>query len=231
MNGFPLSKNLKRSLRTDTVTQVLGILGKDITFPYSKPQKDLAMFGSYLTKSSLFSPPSTQWIPTEETKKHLRVPSPEARKECLDLTQTLKTRMTSLIRGPNFLNATRLGLPTLDNQPLIPATPVARKPVGYCKPTIKTLPRPNSSSRLLPIHQVEFLPCNEKESSKAKQSTSIKSSCHSTILSLMRRTGLFGDMEISFGVAEAKKRIWTTSEGSSVWKQASKAIVFAFSPH
>jgi hypothetical protein len=39
-----------------------------------------------------------------------------------------------------------------------------------------------------------------------------------------------GETEISFGVAEAKKRIRTSAEWSSAWRRASKGIVFAF-PH
>ena len=42
------------------------------------------------------------------------------------------------------------------------------------------------------------------------------------------RTGCLGDTEISFGVAEVKKRIRTAAEWSSAWRRASKAIVFAF---
>ena len=44
------------------------------------------------------------------------------------------------------------------------------------------------------------------------------------------RTGCLGDMEITFGVSEPKKRISTTAEWSSAWIKASKAISFAF-PH
>ena len=44
------------------------------------------------------------------------------------------------------------------------------------------------------------------------------------------RTGRLGDTEISFGVAEPKKKISTAAEWSSSWRRASKAISFAF-PH
>ena len=44
------------------------------------------------------------------------------------------------------------------------------------------------------------------------------------------RTGRLGDTEITFGVAEPKKRISTAAEWSSSWRRASKAISFAF-PH
>ena len=44
------------------------------------------------------------------------------------------------------------------------------------------------------------------------------------------RTGRLGDTEITFGVAEPKKRISTAAEWSSAWRRASKAISFAF-PH
>ena len=44
------------------------------------------------------------------------------------------------------------------------------------------------------------------------------------------RTGHLGDMEISFGVSEPKKRISSAAEWSTAWRRASKAICFAF-PH
>jgi hypothetical protein len=44
------------------------------------------------------------------------------------------------------------------------------------------------------------------------------------------RTGRLGDAEISFGVAEAKKRVSTAAEWSTAWRRASRAITFAF-PH
>ena len=44
------------------------------------------------------------------------------------------------------------------------------------------------------------------------------------------RTGRLGDTEISFGVAEPRKRISTAAEWSTAWRRASKAIGFAF-PH
>ena len=44
------------------------------------------------------------------------------------------------------------------------------------------------------------------------------------------RTGRLGETEISFGVAEAKKRVSTAAEWSTAWKRASKAIGFTF-PH
>ena len=44
------------------------------------------------------------------------------------------------------------------------------------------------------------------------------------------RTGRLGETEISFGVAEPKKKVRTAAEWSSAWRRASKAIAFAF-PH
>jgi hypothetical protein len=44
------------------------------------------------------------------------------------------------------------------------------------------------------------------------------------------RTGRLGETEISFGIAEPKKRISSASEWSAAWRRASKAISFAF-PH
>ena len=50
------------------------------------------------------------------------------------------------------------------------------------------------------------------------------------VVSDEERTGRLGETEISFGVAEAKKRVSTAAEWSTAWKRASKAIGFAF-PH
>ena len=44
------------------------------------------------------------------------------------------------------------------------------------------------------------------------------------------RTGRLGETEITFGIAEAKKRVSTAAKWSTAWKRASKAIGFA-SPH
>ena len=44
------------------------------------------------------------------------------------------------------------------------------------------------------------------------------------------RTGCLGDTEITFGVAEPKKRISTAAKWSLSWRRSSKAISFAF-PH
>ena len=44
------------------------------------------------------------------------------------------------------------------------------------------------------------------------------------------RTGRLGDTEITFGVAEPRKRVSTAAEWSAAWRRASKAIGFAF-PH
>ena len=67
------------------------------------------------------------------------------------------------------------------------ASPVAKKPVGYCDHTIETSPEPSSSSSLLPIAQPESLPLSGNESSKEMLSTLTKSSHRSTMLSLMKR--------------------------------------------
>ena len=176
--------------RTKAVTQVLGILGRTLLSRIVNPRK--RPHSAHTSPKSFPSNlPSTEWIPTEGMSKHPRVSSPGLRKECQDMTvdptQSLKTRMTNPIREPNSSNLTCLGMLTQINQQLIPANPVARKPVGYCEPTIETSPRPNFLSKSLPVHQAEFPLRNGNESSKAKQSTSIKSSHHSTMLSLMKR--------------------------------------------
>ena len=45
------------------------------------------------------------------------------------------------------------------------------------------------------------------------------------------RTGCLGEAEITFGVAEVKKRVASAAEWSIAWKRASKAISFAFPHH
>jgi hypothetical protein len=50
------------------------------------------------------------------------------------------------------------------------------------------------------------------------------------VVSDEERTGRLGETEITFGVAEAKKRVSSAAEWSTTWKRASKAIGFAF-PH
>ena len=92
-----------------------------------------------------------------------------------------------LIRNPNLLNQRCLGTQPLNPPILTLATPVARKPVGYCEPTTETSRRRNSLSRSPPNHQAVSHHRNGNEFSKEKPSTSTKSSRHSIMLSLMRR--------------------------------------------
>ena len=80
-----------------------------------------------------------------------------------------------------------LGTQNPPNLHLSLATPVAKKPVGYFEPSIEMSPKPNSSSRLHTTLPQESPHLNESVSLKKMPSTSIKSSHHSTILSLMKR--------------------------------------------
>ncbi|KAF8804743.1 hypothetical protein BYT27DRAFT_7225344 [Phlegmacium glaucopus] len=66
-------------------------------------------------------------------------------------------------------------------------TPVAKKPIGYCEPTTKTCPKPNSLSKLHQTHQPEYHHPSGNKSSEEMPLISIKSSRHSTMLSLMKR--------------------------------------------
>ena len=96
--------------------------------------------------------------------------------------------MTSPQKGKNFSSPTCHGLLTqeLPLQAVI-ATPVARKPVGFCEPTTSTSPRPSSMSKSLLPHQQVSLPPSGSTSSKEMLLISTTSSCHSIMLSLMRR--------------------------------------------
>ena len=95
--------------------------------------------------------------------------------------------MTKDTKNLSLSNPTCRGSPPRSNQSLVLATPVARKPVGYCDTTIETYRKQNSLSKSPPNHLSESLPLSGNESSKVTQSTSTKSLHHSTILSLMKR--------------------------------------------
>ena len=103
------------------------------------------------------------------------------------MDQTTKTKEKIVSRRKDFVNPTCLGTPTLQNHPSTLSTPAAKKHVNYYELTTATSPKPNSLSKSPLILHPEFLHLNGNESSKAIQSTSTKSSRHSTILSLMKR--------------------------------------------
>ena len=67
------------------------------------------------------------------------------------------------------------------------ATPVARKPVGFFELSTETSPKLSSSSKSQEILPRESRLPSGREFSKETQSTSTRSSRHSTMLSLMRR--------------------------------------------
>ena len=67
------------------------------------------------------------------------------------------------------------------------ATPVAKKPVGYCKPTTEMFQRQNSLSKLPQLLPAESLHLNGNKSLKEKQLTLIRSLRLSTMFSLMKR--------------------------------------------
>ena len=102
-----------------------------------------------------------------------------------NLSQT--TRKASPPRSSGFWSQTCPGTEKQMNLPPSIATPVARKPVGFCEPTTGTSQRLNSSLKSPQTRQLVSLRPSGNESSKEKQSTSTRSSRHSTMLSLMKR--------------------------------------------
>ena len=100
--------------------------------------------------------------------------------------------MTRRMKKPNprdksFRNLTCLGSSQMMKPLLNIATPVAKKPIGYCEPTTKMYQRQNSLSKLPQMLPVESHHLNGNESLKEKQSTLIRSSRLSTMFSLMKR--------------------------------------------
>ena len=147
-------------------------------------------------KSSPSSPPSTnqeESLPQVSQTYNLQM---ILARLALKETQRTHTMMpnqnqmmmkTNLPGNKHFLKATCPGSQNPMNLPLTIVTPVARKPVGYSNPTIKTFPNPNFSSKLLQIHQLEFPLHNGNVSLEEMQLTSTKSSHPYTMSSLMKR--------------------------------------------
>ena len=216
--------------RTDAVAQVLGILGKDTTFPYSKPQKE-ATFGSYLTEilsiQSTFDRMDTNGGNEEapsnfESGNKKRMSGPDSDSEDEDDKSHKRTKLLESDM-PWFVDpgqsTTRSSNPSC--QETCRLLRAYNRDIAKAKFFVKIAP--NSPSGI-PASQWERILKGE-----AVDLNQIFASLHNVIPD-EERTGRLGDTEISFGVAEAKKRIRTASEWSSAWKRASKAIVFAF-PH
>ena len=149
-----------------------------------------------LQKSSPSCPLSTKTRTRKILPQILQIkshhPPPTNQSKSLGETETHLTQemnqMETLADDPreeNSLSPTCLGL---QNHPSLPlATPVAKKPVGFCESLIETSQQRNSSSKLPTIRLQGSPPLNGNASSKVTPSTSTKSSRRSTILSLMKR--------------------------------------------
>ena len=149
-----------------------------------------------LQKSSPSCPLSTKTRTRKILPQILQIkshpPLPTSQSKSLGETETHLTQemnqMETLADDPreeNSLSPTCLGLQNRLSLPL--ATPVAKKPVGFCESLIETSPQQNSLSKSPTIHLQGSPPLNGNASSKVTPSTSTKSSRRSTILSLMKR--------------------------------------------
>ena len=149
-----------------------------------------------LQRSSPSNPISTiqsrMRSPRQSDLKHHRVLKLKERKGKTKQTETMKVpnltmRMKEFRKDKNSSNPICPGMFQPSPPSLQLATPVAKKPVGFCKRSIETSPRLNSLSKSPLTVQPESLPPSGNGSSKETQSTLTKSSHHSTMLSLMRR--------------------------------------------
>ena len=113
------------------------------------------------------------------------------------LGPTTKTRVTLVQKGGGSKRSTCLGTPIRRPPPLMLATPVAKKPVGYSEHTTVISPKPSSSSGLPTTRLPESLPPSGNEFSKENPSTSTTSSRFSTMLSLMKKERVVWETQIS----------------------------------
>ena len=122
--------------------------------------------------------------PTLESQEAISMELDEPEKmESLNQKMTMNHRQKDLVS----MNPKCHGFPPQTNQPLHLETPVVRKPVGYCEPTTEISQKLSSSLKLLQTHWLDSPLHGGNESSKVSQLISTKSSCHSTMLSLMKR--------------------------------------------
>jgi hypothetical protein len=147
-------------------------------------------------RSSPSSQPSTSPDPSEMREYSISV-SPQTRARMYphkilgELTSlmgpTTRTRVRVVRGGKGSVNPTCRGTQNPQPLPLSLATPVAKKPVGFCEPLTETCPKQSSMSEspLIPLPESP-LPSGS-ESSRENQSISTTSSRHSTILSLMKK--------------------------------------------
>ena len=113
---------------------------------------------------------------------NMELDNPE-KKESLNQKMTRNQHQRSLVLTSPKCHGSLLQT----NKPLHLETPVTRKPVGYCEPTTEMSQKLSSSSKLHQTHQLDSPLHSGNKSSKVSQLISTKSSCHSTMLSLMRR--------------------------------------------
>ena len=220
--------------KAKAIANVLGVLGKDTPISYSQSQTD-ATFDSYLTEilsiqssfDRLGGHDETNETPaTLESRTKKRAAREENRDESdsgEDDDQSHKRPKLVESNMPWFSSSEQpdssSGNP--NSQETCRLLRYYNRDISKAKFFIKIAPKSPSG---IPSSQWERILKGD-----AVDLNQIFASLHN-IVPDEERTGRLGDTEISFGVAEAKKRIRTASEWSSAWKRASKAICFAF-PH
>ena len=186
--------------KTVAISSILRTLGENSDVAITQSQKE-ATFDSYLTEilsiqSTFDDPPGNDVIGPDPTcgpsstkpGKPLRASkrNHEATESDSEDEEGGQSKKQKLVESdmPWFVGES---LQSTKAPALTIATPVPRKPVGYCEPTIETYPKLSSLSKSPQTHQPESLLLNGNASSKGRPSTSTKSSHRSTMLSLMKR--------------------------------------------
>jgi hypothetical protein len=230
MGDFEYSKNSNKSSNHSEAAKSL----KRLRSPLSSESLGRTLMSRFLNpkrirrstpisqKSSPFSPPSTSQEETMNPERRMTPMFQSPRKETRDLRKPNQTKMMMKTNQAKDNASTRQICPgsLLMSLPLPIATPVAKKPVGFSKPTTKTSLKLSSSSKLLHPHLLESHPHSGNESSKEIPSTSTKSLLRSTMLSLMKREQATWVMRKSLSASLKQRSEYLVFEGpvrSGLW--------------
>jgi hypothetical protein len=225
--------------KTNTITTILAILGKDSNVLLTQSQKE-ATFDSYLTKIISIQPtldnsreldPSNAWITCSSTsfietstKRNPKNPHNDTKPQSDDDDdKPSKNQRLWETDIPWFSQS--------DNSIFTYCNPSCKETCQLLRSYNHNISKAQFFVKIAP-NSPTVIPSSQWEhifKGDAVDLNQIFASLHHAIPD-EERTGRLGDTEIVFGVSESKKRVTTASKWSSAWRRASRAISFAF-PH